>query len=268
VLRPWTAADGALIRVRLVAGRLSVGRLGALSRVSRRYGDGDLHLTSRANLQVRGLPVLGDELRPDVLGAVRRTGLLGPPSHDLVRNIVASPLSGLAGGRVDIRPVAQQLDRLLCGGADLAELPGKFLFTLDDGRGDLAVMKSDLGVVALDESFVQARFGATGWGPVLSLEEAASWLVATARVFLSVRGRGPEAAWHVDEVDDFATPRVPDPRACVTSAPPAFGKHGDHEHVEIPDGVLTPVGVESLTAGRDEDEQLVITPWHGVVVRR
>ena len=138
VLRPWIADDGALIRVRLIGGRLSVEQLRSLSEVAREHGDGDLHLTSRANLQARRLPAVAGELRPDVLDAVRRTGLLGPASHDLVRNVMASPLSGLVGGRVDVRPLAHQLDMSLCGSADLAGLPGKFLFTLDDGRGDLA----------------------------------------------------------------------------------------------------------------------------------
>jgi precorrin-3B synthase len=269
VLRPWIAADGALVRLRLVGGLVSVGQLRTLSRISQRYGDGDLHLTSRANLQARALPDVDGDLRPDVLDAVRRTGLLPAPTHDHIRNVMASPLSGLVGGRVDVRPVAQHLDRLLCASADLTDLPGKFLFTLDDGRGDLASRSTDLGIVALDAVSVQARVGTDGWGPVLALDEAAGWLVATARTFLSARGSGPDAAWHADEIDDaFVPPVTPDPRARVASDPPAYGPHGDHEHVEVPDGVLTPARAAALVAGRGADEPLVVTPWHGVVVRR
>lgn len=268
VVRPWIADDGALIRLRLVGGLVSVGQLRTLSQLVQRYGDGDVHLTSRANLQARGLPAVEGRLRPDVLQAVRRTGLLGPPTHDLVRNVMASPLSGLVGGRVDVRRLAQQVDRLLCAGADLAELPGKFLFTLDDGRGDLARRKTDLGLVALDSVDVQTRVGTDGWGPVVPLDEASAWLVATARTFLSVRGTGPDAAWHVDELDAFLPPVTPDPRAIVTSDPAAYGIHGEHDHVEVPDGILAPPRVDALCAGRDVDEPLVVTPWHGVVVHR
>jgi precorrin-2 C20-methyltransferase/precorrin-3B C17-methyltransferase len=67
-----------------------------------------------------------------VLDDVRRTGLLPAPAHDLVRNVMTSPLSGLDGGRVDVRPVARHLDRLLCEAAedpryaevDIVVLPG------------------------------------------------------------------------------------------------------------------------------------------------
>ncbi|NUR08272.1 MAG: nitrite reductase, partial [Nocardioidaceae bacterium] len=55
--RPWPAEDGALVRVRLVGGVLPTAALAAMSGVARRYGDGDLHLTSRANLQLRALPL-------------------------------------------------------------------------------------------------------------------------------------------------------------------------------------------------------------------
>ena len=88
-----------------------------------------------------------------------------------------------------------------------------------------------------------------------------------ARSWLA-RGTGPEAAWHVDELDEFLAPVTPDPRATVTSDPPAYGLHGEHEHVEVPDGVLTAALVDELCAGRDDDEPLVVTPWHGVVVHR
>ncbi|MGL5860247.1 MAG: hypothetical protein ACRCY9_03195, partial [Phycicoccus sp.] len=158
--RPWPATDGLLVRLRLVGGAVSHRSLRALLGVAERFGDGRLHVTSRANLQLRGLPERPrGALPPEVRAALQETGLLPSPTHELVRNILGSPQTGLAGGRADLRPVAAHLDTLLCANPGLAGLPGRFLFVLDDGRGDLLDREADLGLVALDDVTAQLRVG-------------------------------------------------------------------------------------------------------------
>jgi precorrin-3B synthase len=263
VLRPWPADDGGLVRIRLVGGRIRSGSLIALSRVAREYGDGDLHLTGRANLQLRGLPLVDDSLPEAVVAAVEATGLLPSRTHDLARNVLVSPLTGLSGGRADLRPVAQALDAALLADPVLGGLPGRFLFVLDDGHGDLLDREPDLGLVALDRHTGQLRIGPT-WGPVVSLDEAPDALPALAREFLAVRGSGADAPWHVAELAAaLAAPFDPDPRLPEPAPPLAFGSHSGAEHVAVPDGVLTPARVTALAARAAE---LVVTPWRGVVV--
>lgn len=267
VLRPWPAQDGALVRVRLVGGRLSTQSLAALSRVARRYGDGDLHLTSRANVQLRGLPTAGAALEPDVIRAIERTGLLPSRSHERVRNIMVSPLTGVSGGRADLRPVAHRLDGLLCADPDLADLPGRFLFVLDDGRGDLTGRPNDLGIVALDRKVAQLRLGSSRWGPVVTLDEAATTLTGLCRAFLGHRGMGSSAAWHLDEVGAFAPSAPADPRTDVRADPPPHGVTEAYEHVAVPDGVLSAERVDDLLETTSTDD-VVVTPWHSVVIPR
>ncbi len=126
------AADGGLARVRVPGGVLTAAQLQVLSRAAEELGDGDLELTSRANLQIRALPAsAASELSQRLYDA----GLLPSFTHERVRNIVASPLSGLDGlSSYDVLPVAAELDRLLCASASLAELPGRFLYFADGGR--------------------------------------------------------------------------------------------------------------------------------------
>jgi precorrin-3B synthase len=269
VLRPWPAEDGALVRVRLVGGRVTAAALAGLSEAAQTYGDGRLHLTGRANLQLRALPWAPDgESLPDaVVAAVEATGLLPSRSHELARNVLVSPLSGLSGGRTDLRPVAAELDRLLIADPALADLPGRFLLVLDDGRGDLVDREADLGLVALDRRTAQLRVGPR-WGPVVPLDRAPSALVALATQFLRLRGDGPTAPWHVAELPvELVGPEAQDPRVPLAADPPAYGPFDGGEHVAVPDGVLHAelvTGlVERLVApGRE----LVVTPWHGVVV--
>uniref|UniRef100_UPI0025E1B378 precorrin-3B synthase n=1 Tax=uncultured Aeromicrobium sp. TaxID=337820 RepID=UPI0025E1B378 len=264
VLRPWIAEDGALVRLRLAGGPLR--RLHALLDVAERWGDGALHLTSRANIQLRGIAHADGCVPPAFVNAVQELGLLPAPSHELVRNIEVSPLSGRAGGRADVRPVATELDRLLCAEPTFAALPGRFLFVLDDGRGDVAWRPLDLGLVALDAETVQLRLGADHWGQTVPLDAAAGHLAELARCFLDARGGGPRAAWHVDELDHPLAPEAPrDRRTHVQARPWPFGIIEQRDgraarHVAVPDGRLT----RELAA--DLPDAVLVTPWRSIVV--
>ena len=260
VFRPWPADDGALVRLRIPGGHLTRTTLMALLDVAEAYGDGQVHLTKRANLQLRALPLVDGAVPPEVVEAIRATGLLPHPDHELVRNILVSPLTGLHGGRVDLRPVTAELDERICATPSLAKLPGRFLLVLDDGRGDLTGRSCDLGLVAVSSDEVQLRIGSSLWGPVVPLHEAAARLTGLARAFQQVRGSDEQAAWHVDELPVPPDDHAPDPRALVTSEPPAYG--------EVPPGI-THVAVEGGVVGRasleDLPERLVVTPWKSLI---
>jgi len=263
-LRPWAASDGALVRLRLAGGRLTSESLAALSEVATSHGDGNIHLTRRANVQLRGLPSQDGALPEFVIEAIEGTGLLPSRSHELVRNFLASPMTGLAGGRCDLRPVVAALDSLVCAHPDLRELPGRFLFVMDDGRGDLVDRPTDLGLVALDETTVQLRIGSDGWGSVLSLRDASQALVDLAVELMRMRGDGPSAPWHVDELPEpLADPEPRDERTRVTSPALPYGVNGPVVHVPVPNGVISPELAADLVMHGPE---LVVTPWHGVLV--
>lgn len=260
VLRPWPAEDGALVRIRLVGGALTSAQLTAISRVAQQHGDGDLHLTGRANLQLRALPA-GDAY----VEAVEAAGLLPTRTHDLARNVMVSPLSGRSGGRADLRPVAAALDALLVGDPDLADLPGRFLFVLDDGRGDL-LRSCDLGLVVLDAATAQLRVG-DAWGAVVPLVDAAAHLHGLARRFTDLRGEGPTAAWHVDELGvPLVAAEPPDPRLPAAVPPLPYGTVPGGTHVAAPDGVVSPALAADLAAQAGHRGHLVVTPWKGVLV--
>lgn len=272
VLRPWPAPDGALVRLRVPGGRMSPESLATLHGVAARYGDDDVHLTTRANLQLRALPTEPDgQLPGEVVAAISASGLLPAPGHELVRNILVSPLTGLVGGRADLRPLTDQLDAGLLADPALAGLPGRFLLVLDDGRGDLMERACDLGLVALTAETVQLRVGAR-WSAVLSLTEAADRLVALARAFVRARGTGPDAPWHVRELaaplpSPLAAEAPADPRLPSPCPPLPYGPVGaavSIEHVEAPGGILDRALIDRLT-GPDVRE-LIVTPWRGVLV--
>lgn len=266
VFRPWEADDGALVRLRPPGGRLSAQCLMGLVDVAERYGDAHLYLTARANVQLRGLPALEGAIPDEVVAEIEATGVLPSRTHELVRNIMASPQTGLAGGRADLRPVVERLDTLLCADPALAALPGRFLFVLDDGRGDLVARTLDLGAVALPGSAAQLRVGSFGWGPVVPLGRVPDEILRLARTFLDVRGTAQSAPWHVDELPvPLTVTGERHPATNVAQEPLPYGEVPGGEHVPAPGGRVDRRLAERLAAGA---QTLVVTPWRGVLVPR
>lgn len=274
LLRPWIADDGALVRVRVPGGQLSTVSLQGLLDVATAHGDGAVHLTTRANLQVRAIAHDDGCLSDVVVDAVMATGLMPSASHERIRNVMASPLTGRSGGRADLRPVVRELDRLLCADPTLAALAGRFLFVLDDGRGDVAGRDLDLGLVALSQDEVQVRAGRDGWGPVVPLERSAEALVALARRFLDAAGAQPDSPWHVDELTGaggalIGTAHDRRTETRVSTGEPPLGRIAQDDgrfalHLAVPDGRLDrPLmdGVLALDAAH-----VVITPWRSLIV--
>lgn len=243
------AADGALARVRLPGGRVTAAQLDVLAGCAEDLGDGSVHLTSRGNVQLRGLSRDTGEL----VGRLSEAGLLPAPSHERVRNFLASPLSGLAGGLVDVRPLVDELDAAVCAEPELAELPGRFLFALDDGRGDVAAEDVDLCWRALDDrTGVLLRAGESG--PRVPFGEAVDMLVCEATRFLAIRG----SAWRMRELPGFSGARPPS--RPVEVGPFARDDDGRGMCVAPLFGQLT---AEQLRSFRSD---VVVTPWRSVVV--
>ncbi|MDY6808830.1 MAG: precorrin-3B synthase [Actinomycetota bacterium] len=143
VLRTHAAADGAVARIRLPGGRLRPDQLQRLAQVAGDHADGFLELTARANLQIRGISDVDK-----VAAAVVEAGLAPSSAHDRIRNIEVSPLTGRIGGVADVSPLADALDDRLRADAHITNLSGRFLFGIDDGRGDVLARRPDVCAVA------------------------------------------------------------------------------------------------------------------------
>ncbi|MBH0122147.1 cobalamin biosynthesis protein CobG [Rhodococcus sp. HM1] len=258
LLRPHLAADGALVRVRAPGGRLPDGGLRLLAAASRAFADGDVHLTSRGNLQVRGVVV--DEcggVPTGLIESVATAGFLPSASHERVRNIVASPLSGLTGGFADVRPIIGALDAALCREPALADLPGRFLFGVDDGRGDVAGLRCDLSATALDSDRMRIGIGALS-GPVVPTADAVRTLIDTALRFVAIR----ETRWNVRQLPGEGRElggTAPLPRPERSRMP--YGVLDGALSVRVPLGILTPSMVAALP-----DRGVIVTPWRGLVL--
>ncbi|ASU78176.1 precorrin-3B synthase [Actinopolyspora erythraea] len=290
-LRLHQAADGGLARIRVPGGRLDSRQLRALNRAAVELGNSTIELTSRANLQLRGIEA------PDELGRLLdEVGLLPSLTHERVRNIVAAPHAGLDGrGRLDsVRWLVTELDARLCADPALAELSGRFLFTVDDGSGDLSRLCADVGLLPVSAGSVAVLLAGSDSGLRVRPDDAPSAAVIAAREFLAVCHRHGGAAWRVAEldtqdelvealcascgrwpgavVDVTSRERTPPARQRNPQERPTVGELGRSEGrvglgVGAPLGRLSPAQLRSIIRTAEAASGVVrLTPWRTVVV--
>lgn len=265
VLRLIEAADGHLARVRLPGGNASAAQLLTLARVAGELGDGRVELTSRGNVQLRALPA-GAAAR--LTGELAAAGLLPSLEHDRVRNVLASPLAGLDGGP-GLTAVVQALDAGLCARPRLAGLSGRFLFAIDDGRGDVAGLGADV-VAALRAG------GASVNGLAVRQDDVVAVMLALAEAFLDERAARDSAAWRIADLpggtdrvraavaERFGLRASPMPDVVPPSRP--VGVVGSSSVVLLaPLGRLTVAQVGWL-ADRARERTARVTPWRSVVL--
>ena len=264
-LRVHQAADGALARIRLPGGAITAEQLAVLAGAATEFGGATLEMTGRGNVQLRAITDVDA-----VAQMIAAAGLLPSPRHELVRNIVASPLSGRVGGLVDVRPWVRRLDTAIQADPELTALPGRFLFSLDDGTGDVSGLAADAGIQALGRGLVALLLAGRDTGVRLAADDAVETLVAIARRFCAVRGN----SWRVKELDDFAPlldgySPVADNRLRPTPTirPRVGWIPQDDGRVAL--GAAVPLGVLSARQARfvaAVESPVLFTPWRSLLI--
>jgi ferredoxin-nitrite reductase len=127
-----------MMRMRIPNGILTSPQLRVLAEVVQRYGqDGNADITTRQNLQLRGIRV---EDLPDIFNKFQPVGLTSVQSGmDNVRNITGSPVAGIDAAELfDTREVIQQIQEMITnkgeGNPEFTNLPRKFNIAIAGGR--------------------------------------------------------------------------------------------------------------------------------------
>lgn len=127
-----------MMRLRLANGIITSPQLRVLGEVVQRYGqDGNADITTRQNLQLRGIRV---EDLPDIFNKFQPVGLTSVQSGmDNVRNITGSPVAGIDAAELfDTREVIQQIQDMITnkgeGNPEFTNLPRKFNIAIAGGR--------------------------------------------------------------------------------------------------------------------------------------
>ncbi|RAK13318.1 precorrin-3B synthase [Salipiger aestuarii] len=216
--RPMMSGDGLVVRVRPFRGELDRSQALALCELAQRLGNGTVDLTSRANLQIRGV---APKDHPALVRALDAHGLLDPdPLSEARRNILVAP-DRKSGDLTD-----RLYGALIATLPSLPALPEKMGFVLDTGGGAV------LGTGSGDFRFELARDGglilradgaALGWPSsearaMSALIRLVAWFVATGgpgagRMARHLRRHALPAAWC--RLAPRAAAAPPRPGACA-----------------------------------------------------
>ncbi|MFE0174073.1 cobalamin biosynthesis protein CobG [Streptomyces sp. NPDC059002] len=272
-LRLHRADDGLLARLRLPGGLLTSRQADALATAAERLADGNLSITSRGNIELRGL---GDTCGGELSALLADAGLLPSERHERVRNVVASPAAGTDRlGHADVQLWARELDGLLCAEEWTPDLSGRFLFAVDDGRGDVVGLGGDVTLIAESGGTAVVRLGGRAFRvPAADAPRAA---LTAAGAFLAAATAAGNGAWRVWELPreqpvDLAGALEKagieavraEPWAVSRSAPPAPGVIGRALAVNAPLGRVTAAQWRSLLPL--PADELRVTPWRGFVL--
>ncbi|GAA5016881.1 nitrite/sulfite reductase [Kitasatospora paranensis] len=260
-LRLHPADDGALARIRLPGGLLTSRQVTALADAAELLGDGAPEITSRGNVQLRGLR---SDCGAELAERLRSVALLPSETHERVRNIVASPLAGLDGaGYADVQAWVRELDARLCRADWAPGLSGKFLFALDDGRGDVAALDADVTLIARPGGTALLRLGRSATARAVPAGQAVTAALDAARHFLAALRERGLAAWHLREVPDLLPPggeELPD----LPGTHPAPGVLPGGLSVGLRFGRADADRWRTLAAAAPDGVRL--TPWRGAVL--
>ncbi|KQP88240.1 precorrin-3B synthase [Methylobacterium sp. Leaf117] len=207
--RPMPTGDGLLARVHPPLGRLTPAQARAVADGARRFGNGHIDVTARANLQVRGVTEatrcgLAERLEAAGLGDVRHDG--GPQ-----RLTLTTPLAGLEpDAGADVPALARKIEAI---GLAISGLPPKTLVAVESAAGGitLGAAEADLHLVATREGLALHLAGdAAWWG--LSGAEALVVVDAVLRLLAASgqrRMRDVPAETRRHGLEQFGLRRVP-----------------------------------------------------------
>src|SRR5579872_6232887 len=194
--RPMESGDGLLVRIRPQLGQIDPVQAAGLSELSERYGNGLIDLTSRANLQIRGVREAGFSA---LIERLAQLGLLDPdPDAEGRRNLLITPFWE-AGDEACL--IAIELERALAAGP--VDLPAKFGFAVDCGSERvLADASADVRIERGEGGQLIVRADGAEFGRPVARSDAVRVALDLAEWFISSGGlkeRRGRMAGHIAE---------------------------------------------------------------------
>lgn len=271
-LRPMRSGDGLIVRLRLSCGELSPTRAHEIAALAASHGNGEIDLTARGHLQLRGVD---DARYPALIERLAEARLIESlPQAEAVRNVLVTPFAGV-DGPFDVRPHARAWERALAQSPELWLLPAKFGVSFDAGRFALGDGSDIRFEAQASEMFVARLEGAAqALGP-FPAGDVVTVARALAGAFLA-RTDAPRRmrdAVRAQGLQSFAT-AAGLPVSSVAPAPPLrgadwLGLHALDDSIFV--GVAAPFGrmrSDQLAALADAcgSATLRLTPWRAWLV--
>lgn len=143
------AENAYMCRLRIPNGVLSSHQMRGVADIAEQFAAGYADVTTRANLQLRGIQA---KSAIDVLTALQDLGLTSRGSGaDNIRNVTSAPTAGIDPQElIDTRPLGRQMHHHILNHREMYGLPRKFNIAFDGG-GSVSVVEdtNDIGFAAV-----------------------------------------------------------------------------------------------------------------------
>ncbi|QXT41092.1 cobalamin biosynthesis protein CobG [Gymnodinialimonas ceratoperidinii] len=193
--RPMASGDGLVVRVRPWMGEIDAAQGRALCDLAEQFGSGVIELTSRANLQLRGI---AEADHGAVVEGLQQAGLLdADPAQEGRRNLVMTP--EWQAGDLSHRLAENWLKVL----PQLPEVPSKFGYAIDTGtRPWVAGAPADIRLERAAEGRLIVVADGAEAGRVVDEEAAMATVAELLEWFIATGGReAGRMARHLQRVD-------------------------------------------------------------------
>ncbi len=273
-LRPFESGDGLIVRVRLHLGRMSLVQLETLVSAAERFGDGNLYLSNRANVQLRG--VTADKHGP-LLEVLALTGLLDTDARvEAIRNIQVSPAVELSAHAELTAGLVARLEDALARNEALYQLPGKFGLAVQAGNEIDTAVASDVIFLVQGSRIAMVLEGALDKAILFgNTNAAAEGFVSVATAFLRLRQARPAIRRMRDAVAQLGVEAVAKEAGLeavphglrVAEAPAPVGDLGDAYGIGFAYGEVTREALRELTAlmRRESIAEASVSPQRALV---
>lgn len=182
-LRPMLSGDGLVVRIRPRAGRLTQPQSAGIANLAQACGNGLIDLSTRANIQLRGVT---EASYPALIDGLRKLRLIDETvTAEAQRNIIVSPFwqSGDAAEKI-----AAKLATALSANT-APQLPGKFGFAIDCGaRPVLRDVPADIRLERAETGELLLCAGQSPLGQNVTDDTAVNAALALAQWFISAGG--------------------------------------------------------------------------------
>lgn len=253
-LRPMLSGDGWLVRIRPPDGTLTPAQAIGIAAAAIAHGNGMIDLSSRANLQLRGI---SEAAHPALIEDLRDLGLIDPDiATETARNLVITPFRDAATDRL-----AAALTRAL---AKAPMLPSKFGFAVDTGpapiltttSADIRIERSAIGALILRPDGHALGCPVTEASAVTKALALANWFLLNGG---APQGRGRMATLIAQGIQPGGMTAAPAAAAPI----PAPGLHPQGALVAIAFGQMQ---ANTLAALASLGHPLRLTPWRMILL--
>lgn len=249
--RPMMSGDGLLVRVRPRKARLSADAVHSLCDLALRFGNGMIDITSRANLQIRGV---SEADHPTLLSALIDAGLVDAnPAHETTMTVMPFWRADDLSDRL-----ASMLEQTIL--PTLPPLPDKMGVVVDTGparmltqtSGDFRFETSDAGALILRADGAKKGWAIDEQDALSALSEMIAWFLKTGggesgRMARHLNAAALPAAWQTAQ---------PSPLSQQPEPGEAFGGH----IIGVPFGQTDAAALKDLMT-LSKASHLRVTPW-------